>query len=739
MITLPASAKDAQASLATQLQSNPDIERIMPSIFIRVELPGLVAGQAFQFDLLGLNEADMNYIQEKFASTIKYGRNPQVGMAEIIFTQDIVNLLDLKVGDCYAATNTEFYPGMEAIPEPTMFELVGILDSEIPSGMVSLDYLNQVEQYQKYPSRFLVFAKEGQKDAVDGYLRSEILSKDIDVKTEEMLKELLLNEALPGLLLLLPVVIIIGIAFSLVIAAVNQFSITQRLPEIGILFATGRSRRSLVGRLRKESTFPAFMGWGLGTILTWSILHLLQVTVFEDLGHHLNYPIWLPLLYTIPVPVSIAGLTARAVRKTLTRLDAVAVVEKRELSQEGDHTRKRSVLSNSVNPLSSFTFYQRHNQRAVLLISSMGLMILAVVIFIFTITVGADVEKSFQGYLSKASLIRSRGMVQSLDPAIPSLLATHPAIKRVIPIAPRYSMMKISIPPFNSVEASPFGVYQADMNYLVDMYGLSLKEGHLPRPGTNEMVIHETLAMNRDLKIGDVVGDPNHPAYPSAPSLETTFVISGIFAKSRGAKDQNGWAFISLEYLEEVQAYEIPEIPPMIIVPEEGQKDALDNWLEIELNDMEALIVTQANEIARIEETARQDMFSISLIEVGIAVFAAIGLTIINYFFIAQRNAEFGILSALGYSRRLLVLRVLKETAFLIGIAWGISMIAGLAGLLFLRFVIFAPLGLSFDLVNITPWLFTLPIPVAVLVVTTATTARILSKLDPVAVIERRD
>jgi hypothetical protein len=51
---------------------------------------------------------------------------------------------------------------------------------------------------------------------------------------------------------------------------------------------------------------------------------------------------------------------------------------------------------------------------------------------------------------------------------------------------------------------------------------------------------------------------------------------------------------------------------------------------------------------------------------------------------------------------------------------------------------VFTPLGLRLNLFNLTPWLFTLPIPVAVLAVTTGTIARTLAKLDPVSIIERR-
>jgi hypothetical protein len=42
------------------------------------------------------------------------------------------------------------------------------------------------------------------------------------------------------------------------------------------------------------------------------------------------------------------------------------------------------------------------------------------------------------------------------------------------------------------------------------------------------------------------------------------------------------------------------------------------------------------------------------------------------------------------------------------------------------------------NLYNLTPWLFTLPIPLAVVVASAGTISWMLSRLDPVAVIERR-
>ena len=738
LVTPQSTANGPDPDVLARLQSNPDIARIIPSTFIRTELPGMMPGQGLQFDLLGLLAEDMVYLLERSSATLKDGRLPQPEAAEIVLSEDVANVLDVGVGDEYVATSVEFYVGMDAPPKPIAFQVVGILDSEVELGIVSLEFLKQQEGYRQFPARLLVVAQEDHKSAVDDFLRTEILSLETGVMTHEMLMDRISSEALPGLIMLLPVILIVAAAFSLVIVAVNQIANARRLPEFGILYATGRSRIWLIRRLTAETTTLALIGWLVGVGLSWLLLILLNEAVFAPRGRELDYIAWMPALFALPVPLVIAGFTFLAVKRTLTRLDPVAIVEQRELSQEGDRLHGRTASKSSTKPLAPAAFYRRHRRRAILLAGGMSVMIMAVVLFIFALSVGADAQEPFLGYLSRVSIVRSPGIVRSLDPGVVAQIEAHPAVERVIPFAPRSTILQANIPPFTSAEASPFAVHTEDMAYLIDLYGLELKEGHLPRPGSNEMVIPEAIAQNRSLKLGDLIGDPARPAYPGASSLPSPFVISGIFARPSSVADGIGWGFISLEFLENSQVFPLPDILPLIVVPKAGQKAALDDWLESDLSGSDASVLTHRQQIASVREKARQDMVGMALLEVVIGLVAALGLAVLNYVYISQRQSEFGVLHALGYGRLHLVRRVLAETAFVTGIAWGATALLGLIAMFGLRLALFAPKGLTFDILSLTPWLYTLPIPILVLVVTTGTTTWTLSRLDPMSIIERR-
>jgi len=737
MVTPPYDESGPDPAVLAQLQANPDVTNLIPTTFIRIQLPGML-GQSFQFDLLALSEAHVPFILDRLGATLKDGHLLEPGTNGLLLSQDVATMLGVEVGETYEVVSSEFYGSIDARPEPTPFDVVGVLKSDIEVGIVSLEFLNAHAQYRSFPTRFLVVAQEGREGAVDDFLRGKVQTTRTEVWTLTKLNERIMNEALPGLVLLVPPILIVAIAFAFVIVVVNQLANARRLPEFGILHATGRSRSWLIRRLTMETTTLALAGWALGIGLSYLGLYLLKVTVFAAQGHDLNYIVWLPMLFAFLAPAAIAGFTFLSVRRTFKRLDPVAIVERRELSQEGDQQRLRMASKSSPRPLAPATFYRRHRRRAVLLISGMSVMILGVVFIIFTLAVGADAQKPFMGYLSRVSIVRSPGVVQSLDPSVVDQVKAHPAVERVIPVAPRGHMLSAYIPPFTSAEASPFGVYAADMAYLVELYGLKLKEGHLPRAGSNEMVIPQVLAQNRELQVGDVIGVPDQPAYPGAPSLPVEFVVSGIFAEPPAPEDGNGWGFVSLEFLETYEPWPIPDVLSRIVVPQAGQKGALDDWLVKELAGVDASVLTQRRELSRIQNKAQQDMMGIAFLESLIAIVATIGLAVLNYIFTSQRHSEFGVLHALGYGRGQLVRRVLGETAFTTAIAWGLSAIVGLTGLLVLRFGVFAPQGLTFNLFSPTPWLYTLPIPIAVLALTGGTIARTLSKLDPVSIIERR-
>jgi ABC-type lipoprotein release transport system permease subunit len=734
-VVVPESLDDGpDPAVIAQIRANPDVAQVIPASAIWISVPGLMAGGGAGFDLWGLMEEDIPHILERCGATLTEGQLLEPRTNGLLLSQEVAASLGLQVGDkIHDSINPDLYGSVVA-----PLEVVGTLESDVRLGIVSLEFLNNHESYSRFQTSFLVVAREKRDAAVDDFLQSEIETTRTSVWTFQKLNRTVMSEYLEGLVILVPGIAIVAMAFALVIVVVNWIAFSQRLPEFGIAHAIGLDKSLLIRRLTMETATLTLAGWALGIGLSWMILYILRLNLFSPQGHDLSIVQLSAMALTLPLPAAVAGFTYIIVRHIFSRLDPVAIVERGGQSQEADQKRGTVASQSSPKPLASATFYGRHRRRAVLLIGAMSLMIMALALAIFMLAVSSDAQEPGLRYLRRFSIVLSTGAGDDLDPGLVAKARMHPAVDRVIHIAPRYHLLSIRIPPFMAPEASPFGVYAQDMAYLVELYGLELKEGQLPRPHTNEMVIPEILAQNRGLQVGDVIGDPELPAYPGAESLPTEFVISGILARASAPEDENWLGFVSLEFLESHEAFYIPDIPPLILVPKAGLKDALDDWLENELAGPGVSVLTYRQELGRIRENARSQILVFALLESVIAIVAAIALAVLNYIFVSQRQSEFGVLHTLGYGRLWLVGRTVRETLFTTGIAWASSAVLCLSGLLALQFTVFAPLGLRLNLLNLTPWLYTLPIPVAVLAVTSGTMGWMLSKLDPVSIIERR-
>jgi predicted lysophospholipase L1 biosynthesis ABC-type transport system permease subunit len=195
--------------------------------------------------------------------------------------------------------------------------------------------------------------------------------------------------------------------------------------------------------------------------------------------------------------------------------------------------------------------------------------------------------------------------------------------------------------------------------------------------------------------------------------------------------------FASLEYL---QSHELTanRQTRLLVIPHPGSKAELDSWLENSIASTQTNVYTYNTRHQDYLEAIQGMLTLVAGVEFLIAIVAAVALAVLNYIFFAQRRDEFGILHALGRSHPWLVLRTVKETGSAVGFAWLIGVAICILGLVSAQNAIYAPIGLKLDFSNLTPWLFTLPIPLAVVIAGAGTIALTLSRLDPVSIIERR-
>ncbi|OQY18744.1 MAG: hypothetical protein B6I35_12595 [Anaerolineaceae bacterium 4572_32.2] len=672
-----------------------------------------------------------------------------------MLSEETTRALDLELGDRIdRSIDASYY---ENVLEPLV--LVGILEGigaepSVRVGFLSYEYLEGHEQYTPRRISALVVAQEGRKEATDEFLESTITSAHTEVETYKDIVELA-AQARRFLYLTLGIVnCLVGVAVAVVVGVINQIALMRRVSELGLLNALGHHRNKLIRRLTLETAAVAGLGWGAGLIFALLILSWLKANLYYARGMELDLANLTPLWFVIPIPVLVVALAVFSLRRLFARFDAVAIVERGKLSMEDAGGRMQEAKRSSSRPLSSWTFYLRHRRRGIVLVVSAALVIVGVALPVFLLSAVVDAMRPDFEYLRYVSRVTPNSG-RTVDADVMGQIRSHPSVERVIPVMSLG--LQVDVPPSGVMRTSIYGAVEGDLPALVDLFGMEVEQGRLPNPRSNEIVLSEPVALNRGLHVGDRIGVPAYERGEfellDVDDVPTEMVVVGILRQAQDrslqprtarphseqtlSSDTMWLGFASYEYME---SHELTSsrLVHLLVVPADGRKDELDAWLEESLASAQTNVTTYDVEYREHQEIVRGLVLGFSVVGCITAIVAAIAMATLNYIFFTQRREEFGILHAVGRSRLWLILRTMKETGSMITVAWLAGAVICCIGLICFQTLVFAPKGLSLNFFNPVPWALTFPIPLAVVVTSTGTIGRMLSRLDPVSIVERR-
>ena len=313
---------------------------------------------------------------------------------------------------------------------------------------------------------------------------------------------------------------------------------------------------------------------------------------------------------------------------------------------------------------------------------------------------------------------------------VPSRIAAEVAARRqtqlVVPLIPEVIRVNTLVGPGTR---NVFAVPSQLMPWFLRRIGEGLRSGRLPRPGAAEIALPEQVMRSRHLRVGQWVGQQVDPT----EWLPGQFRIVGVLGGALACGVVSYTAMRSVTPLRDV-----PGIAAYAVFARPGQLHRLDGYLDT-LPLSVVRVYTHAAEAQQFHSEVRLLnwlIWSINLVTIGVL---SLAMGLLNNLYYIQRLEEYGILSAIGYTHGLLVRRALVEVAAVTAVAWaaGIGLTAALSAAL-ARFV-FGPYGIRLPQLNAHDILATLPIPLCIGAFTAVTVLRRLVRLDPVAVVERRD
>lgn len=715
------------SGVIAQVQTFPGVQRVLWDNGLSIYYPTLIGQDELR--LLGLTPDDARYVMDYCDARLREGRMFAERSNEIVLSEQVARALNLKLGDeIDRAVDQRYY---QAVAAP--LKLVGILEGtgtgpDIRLGFVSSEYLSSHELYAPRRTGLLVAAEPGQKAAVDGFLETTIDTTAVDIETFTEIAQLI-RLARVGLRIIFGIVnSVVAVGVALVVGVINQIAMAGRLNELGVLHALGHSKPNLVRRMTLETAVVAVAGMLAGLSVALLAMTAIKNTLFYNLGMEMELFHPAPFLFVLPIPAVVVILAFRSVRRIFARLDAVAIVERDQLSGElQSHPKAERSLD---KPLSASAFYRRHRRRSMLMALSIALTVLSVTFPVFLLSSALSALRPESEYLNMVSKVYPTNS-NALNPGVVTQIKNHPAVRQVIPMI--QLGIQMLVPPGGETDIDIYGVSENDLPMLLDTFGVQVQTGRLPRPRSNEIALSAAVAVNRGLHVGDRVGEQIQSGDTIVhDDIPVEMIIVGILSP-----DRPWFGVASLEYL---QSHEFIAVRAMrlLVVPQDERQGEAARWLEDNVASNETGVSTYATAAREYRELMASLTTAFALLEGMIAIVAAIAMVTLNTIFFIQRREEFGVLNAIGHSRRWLVGRTIKETSSVTALAWLIG--AGLCGvgLLGMQALLYAPRGLTLDLINPTPWLFTIPLPLSIVLASAMTIARMLRKLDPVSVIEGR-
>jgi hypothetical protein len=270
------------------------------------------------------------------------------------------------------------------------------------------------------------------------------------------------------------------------------------------------------------------------------------------------------------------------------------------------------------------------------------------------------------------------------------------------------------------------GLTQDDMRYYTARQRATSITGRYPLPGKPEALVSRPVAKNLGLRLGSVVLKPDDiDNYSPMP------------VKIVGIAETDRWLMMdSIEFQRE--NYFPPIDDAMIFAQNSADQDRLDHWAVKRFKGQRPLVFAYFE----IEKNTRE-MFATLYLILNVVI-AALALVItfmmgmLMNIYQSQRLVEFGLLQAIGYTKKQLLRRALWESVSVIFFGWaiGISLTYGLLRLA--NTVLMEPKAYSLDVFDPQAYTYTIPIPLAILVVAIATVVLRFRRFDPVGVVERR-
>ena len=377
-----------------------------------------------------------------------------------------------------------------------------------------------------------------------------------------------------------------------------------------------------------------------------------------------------------------------------------------------------------ARPLAPLVYLLRNGGKTaplVLVISLAVMLIMGIVSLINSIPLSIRTIYSYSQY--------SLGISPRGDPSLTPRILKDIKEKCPEPIE-RIALCRISSAQVRSVVGKwPFvvlGMERDDMEYFLRKLGSKGIEGRMPEKRKPEVLISRPVATNLQLRIGSTLLSP-----------DTQEAYSPKAVKVVGIADTDQWLmFNDIDYQKENH---FPPLDNVLVFASDLQtQDKIDHWAMDQFKGERALVFAYYDLDQDTEEMFRI-LYRILNVVIGTLVLViTFMMGMLMNIYQSQRLVEFGLLQALGYTKKQILRRVFIETGWVLVVGWALGVVGAIGLLMAVKVTLMDPNAFALATFDPIAIRYTVPVPIAIALIGSFTVWARFRRFDPVGVVERR-
>lgn len=373
-----------------------------------------------------------------------------------------------------------------------------------------------------------------------------------------------------------------------------------------------------------------------------------------------------------------------------------------------------------MKPLSALS-YSKNNKKK-LITSIIPILVAVSFLYVFQTFVRSLGESIYElninpykNHMTLQSIEKNKPIPNS----IVSIIKDNPNVDSIIPFVSYKTRYLI---PGAATNASILGVKSEDIPYVMKKHNIKLKEGRMPLENYKEVALDYRMSKNKKIKLGDKIGN----SIDKNDSLDGEYKVVAII---------EGDGYLSFMPYNTNKNNTNMMNNEILVFPKEDKVKEVDNLL-LNLPKTDVVVMTLSGIIKNYNELL-STVHTLDIICVLAIIVMVISVGSSKYVQFFSRKQEIGILNAMGYTKSELMKKAFWEVIIVNLIGFILGMIFGWVSSNLINDAAFRSVGGVAVYFSVKAFLMALYVPLFTTLFTLIPVNRMISKLDPIVMIEQ--